>query len=266
MYFRKKREWKKRHSGSDCWETCHSQPTARMNYIHNGYNQGMHKLVDEIKYSNRKTMAIEVKPGSKVIVRVPKGTRMSTIDQFVQEKSTWISQAKARMVQISAGEVKQDYHDGAQVLYLGRYWKLSHVSKVRNGLSFSNEKGFLLQKDRLNIAIELLKEFYREETRRLATDFIDQYVARWGLSVRSVRITSAKSRWGSCSGKNGLNFSYRLAMLPPEAFEYVVVHELAHTRHHNHSAAFWNFLAEMLPDYQQRRLWLKKNGRNLPSV
>jgi len=231
-----------------------------------GYNQGMHALIDEIKYSQRKTMAIEVKPGGKVIVRVPKGTRKIAIDLFVRQKSDWIWQAKERMVKIPAGDVKQQYHDGAQILYLGSLWKLQLVDKVKNGLSFSKEKGFLLQKDKLDQAPQLLTDFYREETRWVASAYIDQYSAKWGLKVGTLRITSAKTRWGSCSGKNGLNFSYRLAMVPMDAFEYVVVHELAHTRHHNHSSAFWGFLEQMLPDFQRRRLWLKQNGRKLPNI
>lgn len=232
----------------------------------NGYNQGMHDLIDEIKYSDRKTMAIEVKPGGKVIVRVPRRTGKRLVDQFIQQKLDWINQAKARMVKITPSEIRQGYYDGARILYLGQYWGLNHVNRARNGLSFSRENGFMLQKSRLDQAGEMLKGFYREETRRLATEIIDQYAAMWGLAVRSLRITSAKTRWGSCSGKNGLNLSYRLAMLPPEEFEYVVVHELAHIRHHNHSASFWNFLAEMLPDYQQRREWLRQNGRKLPNL
>lgn len=226
----------------------------------------MHELIDEIKYSQRKTMAIEVKPGGRVIVRAPKGTQKFAIELFVQQKSGWIAQAKARMLKVPSGDVNQQYHEGAQILYLGHLWKLQLIDKVRNGLSFSAEKGFLLQRDRLDEAADLLTNFYREETRRLASACIDRYASKWGLTVSTLRITSAKTRWGSCSAKNGLNFSYRLAMVPMDAFEYVVVHELAHTRHHNHSAAFWGFLAQMLPGFQKQRLWLKQNGRKLPNL
>ena len=226
----------------------------------------MHELIDEITYSKRKTVAIEVKPGGRVIVRAPKGTRKILIEQFVREKSGWITQAKARMGNMASADVQQHYHDGAQVLYLGRSWRLIYLNQVKKGLAFKREQGFLLQEDQIDDAAELLKEFYREETRKLAAHYIDQYAPKWDLKVNSLRITSAKTRWGSCSVKNTLNFSYRLAMLPPEAFEYVVVHELAHIRHHNHSSAFWSFAAQMLPEYQQRRQWLKQNGRKLPNL
>ncbi len=224
----------------------------------------MHELVDEIKYSERKTIAIEVKPGGRVIVRAPKRTQKKTIDQFVEAKSGWITQAKARMVKISAADRTQQYHDGARILYLGHFYNLELVDKVKGGLSYNTANGFSLQKDRLDDASRLLKKFYQDETRRLASVYIDQYAPKWRLTVNTLRITSAKTRWGSCSGKNGLNFSCRLAMVPLESFEYVVVHELAHVRHHNHSAAFWSFVAQMMPDFQHRREWLKQNGLKLP--
>lgn len=251
------------YSGEGCRERANISNEVASFY---GYNQRMHELVDEIKYSNRKTIAIEVKPGGKVIVRAPKGTHKTAIERFVRQKSGWISQAKARMVKIDPGEVQQQYFDGAKILYRGSFWTLQFVDKVKNVLTFSTEKGFLLQRDRLDEAAKLLVNFYREETRQLASTYINHYAPKWGLTTGDVRITSAKTRWGSCSAKNGLNFSYRLAMVPLDAFEYVVVHELAHTRHHNHSPAFWHFLAQMLPDFQGRRLWLKQNGRKLPNV
>lgn len=226
----------------------------------------MHELIDEIKYSQRKTMAIEVKPGGRVIVRAPKGTRKIAIELFVRQKTDWIRQAKARMLKVPSGDLKQQYRDGAQILYLGQLWELHLMDKVRNSLGFSAEKGFVLQRDRLSEAEDLFRNFYREETRRLVSAFIERYAAKWGLTFSALRITSAKTRWGSCNAKNGLNFSFRLAMVPMDALEYVVVHELAHTRHHNHSAAFWDFLAQMLPDFQKRRLWLKQNGRKLPNL
>lgn len=97
--------------------------------------------------------------------------------------------------------------------------------------------------------------------RALAAEVIPQRVVHYGtlmgLTPTSVRITSAQKRFGSCSSKNGLCFSWRLMQYPPEAIDYVVVHELAHIRHHNHSAAFHALVAEYLPDHRARRALLR---------
>ena len=92
--------------------------------------------------------------------------------------------------------------------------------------------------------------------RRRAKEHIPQRVAQWaplvGVTPTGVKITSAQKRFGSCSGKNGLCFSWRLMQYPPEAIDYVVVHELCHIHHHNHSAAFWAAVARVMPEIRPR--------------
>jgi hypothetical protein len=73
----------------------------------------------------------------------------------------------------------------------------------------------------------------------------------------TIRITDARQRWGSCTQKGGLNFSWRLIQVPPEIFDYVVVHELVHISQPDHSKKFWAKVRKIMPDYEQRRNWLK---------
>lgn len=102
-----------------------------------------------------------------------------------------------------------------------------------------------------------------EELRRAAREVIPPLVERYSklmeLRPTSVEITSAEKRFGSCSGKNALCFSWRLMAYPAEAVEYVVVHELAHIRHHNHSPAFYALIEKYMPDYRRRQKLLKIN-------
>jgi hypothetical protein len=79
----------------------------------------------------------------------------------------------------------------------------------------------------------------------------------------SIRITDARQRWGSCTHKGGLNFSWRLIQAPPKIVDYVVVHELVHISQPDHSKKFWNKVREILPDYERRRKWLRENERLL---
>lgn len=99
------------------------------------------------------------------------------------------------------------------------------------------------------------------ELRRLAKEYIPQRVAHYaplvGVTPMGVKITSAQKRFGSCSGKNSLCFSWRLMQYPPAAIDYVVVHELCHIHHHDHSAAFWAAVAAVMPDYKQRQALLR---------
>ena len=87
-------------------------------------------------------------------------------------------------------------------------------------------------------------------------DKAQAFAARMGVSPASVRVTAARTRFGSCSAKNGLCFSLYLMQYPPEAVDYVVVHELSHILHKNHGPAFWACVAAVLPDYAARRALL----------
>jgi len=109
-------------------------------------------------------------------------------------------------------------------------------------------------------------ELTKEELARLrkaAKEYIPPRVAyyaeRMGVRPTAIRFTSARTRWGSCSAKNSISFSVRLMRKPPEAIDYVIVHELAHIREHNHSPRFWAVVAEEMPDYRMRKKLL--NGR-----
>lgn len=103
---------------------------------------------------------------------------------------------------------------------------------------------------------EEIKEL-KQKARDYLPKAVEYYGNLMGLRPTSLKITSAKGRFGSCSGKNGICFSYRLMMYPKEAIDYVVVHELAHIKHHDHSPRFWGLVANYMPDYKERRKLLK---------
>ena len=101
-------------------------------------------------------------------------------------------------------------------------------------------------------------EALRRQAQAVLPGKVAAYARRMGVTPASVRITSARTRFGSCSAKNGLCFSWRLMQYPEAAVDYVVVHELAHIRHHDHSPAFYAFVAQFLPDYRQRAALLRR--------
>ena len=87
---------------------------------------------------------------------------------------------------------------------------------------------------------------------------VAEYASRMGVQPARITITSARTRFGSCSSKNALSFSWRLMGYPEEAVDYVVVHELAHIRYHDHSKVFYEFIASVMPDHKRRRALLRQ--------
>lgn len=104
----------------------------------------------------------------------------------------------------------------------------------------------------------------RENGKRLAKKLLEErcrfFAARMGVDYGRITIREQKTRWGSCSAKGNLNFNWKLALMPEEIQDYLVVHELAHRKEMNHSPAFWAVVEKEIPDYRDRRAWLKRNG------
>ena len=98
---------------------------------------------------------------------------------------------------------------------------------------------------------------HKEEARRVITERVEHFNRSLKLSYNRIAIRNQKTRWGSCSSKGNLNFNYKLLFLPPALRDYVIVHELCHLRHLNHSPAFWGMVAEVLPNYKQSKKELR---------
>ncbi|MBN8866615.1 MAG: M48 family metallopeptidase [Solirubrobacterales bacterium] len=108
-----------------------------------------------------------------------------------------------------------------------------------------------------------IDRWYRREARDRIEPLVESEGDRLGLRAKKVTVRNQRTRWGSCSTSGTLSFNWRLVLGRPEALRYVVVHELIHIRHHNHSRAFWNDLAAAFPEYRAEAAWLRSNERHL---
>lgn len=111
--------------------------------------------------------------------------------------------------------------------------------------------------------MEVMDRRYRQAARDYFTKRCAYYRQFTGGSYTRITIRNQKTRWGSCSSTGTLSFNYRLMFAPPRVLDYVVVHELCHLTHMNHSRDFWNLVASVMPDYKQYKAWLKEHGQEL---
>lgn len=111
--------------------------------------------------------------------------------------------------------------------------------------------------------LEAIKKRYRDAARARFEERVAYYHPLTGGRYTSITVRDQKSRWGSCSSRGTLSFNYRLIFAPPVILDYVVVHELCHLTHMNHSKDFWNKVASVMPEYEIHREWLKKHGHEL---
>lgn len=177
--------------------------------------------------SSRRSLAIQIKEGQ-VIVRAPYGLSQKDSERFLIERQNWILQ-KLRESKNLTDALKKSAPDSG-------YTKLQE---------------------------EALEKRYRELAREYLEKRVLFYQSKTGGIYTSITIRSQKTRWGSCSSRGTLSFNWRLILAPPLILDYVVVHELCHLKHMDHSPAFWNAVAQVMPDYKIRRKWLKQHSREL---
>lgn len=188
----------------------------RMGLLHEKY---------EIRESARaKYLRITVHPDGRVIVTKPARLPERKLEAFLAERKAWIEEMQSKMLKS---------HERAE----RKYGSALSLPKMRRGTAAYKE------------AIA--------EARTLAHERAAHFAALDGFEYGRISIRNQSSRWGSCSaprsGLCNLSFNYRIAHIPPALVDYLIVHELAHTREHNHGTGFWVEVGKLIPDYEKRR-------------
>lgn len=210
----------------------------------------------EIIRSNRKSVALVIDGDGELIVRAPRWATRADIMKFVAEKQDWIRQKsetkkeRAEKIKLVTGQ------DGDEILYMGKTCQIhrDQVAKV-----FFDGEIFTIP-DREN-GLDYLTNWYKRMARSSFRESLNRFAAEMELEPREMRVSSAKTRWGSCSYDNRISFSWRLLMCPQEVIDYVVVHELCHFYHRDHSRAFWESVERVDHQYKIHEKWLKEHGR-----
>jgi predicted metal-dependent hydrolase len=194
-------------------------------------------------------------------VRAPQRLAVWRIHEFVESHADWIAKNQAR-VRAAPPPAPKRYTEGETFLYLGQAHPLHILPSQRTCLTFDGAQ-FLLRRSAQAKAGQAFAGWYKEQAFSFLSERVPAMANQLHFSFQKIRISSARTRWGSCSGRGTLSFTYRLIMAPAEVIDYVVLHELVHTQIRNHSRTFWNKLEELMPDYKKHLAWLKKNGKYL---
>lgn len=208
--------------------------------------------------SNRKTVSLIVNREGELVVRAPKNIAKKQIDLLIGQKHDWIVLAKQKAEQNKVQKSEFFVSDGVLALF----------GQEKRVIFDAQEQPFYSQTDSCFHLVPAQEEQLRRQAetvyRRLARVCIEQKVRDYAQMLQvtptAVRINGAKTRWGSCSGKNSLNFSWRLMLAPEPCVDYVVVHELCHILYHDHSLAFWQEVERVVPDRKLRQQQLKETA------
>jgi predicted metal-dependent hydrolase len=216
--------------------------------------------VDRIIRSKRRTIALIVEDNGSVTVRAPMRISATIIQEFVAKHANWLEKKQAEMRATTPARPKQ-YLPGENFLHLGREYALEIVHGQQKKLVLDDR--FLLAESARENAELVFQNWYRHQANLIIPERVKFFADKYMFHYDRIRITSARTRWGSCGSKGTLSFSWRLIMTPLEVVDYVIIHELAHTVHHDHSKRFWGLVEKLLPEYKERRWQLKQYGQQV---
>lgn len=248
------------------------------------------KIIDfELEYRKRKSLEIQIKPDGRVRVLAPSFlTKQEVMDQ-IKTKGDWILSNLDHFESLDLDKIKKNFQDGEEFLYLGKTYKLRVLKKSdRNGLILdktninnlasiayvNNRQGknkpiigldgesLIIKTD--NKDKDYLKQdlisWYKEQGLEIIKERVSYYQAFIPVKPTDIVVKEQKRRWGTCTAKGRLLFNWRIIMAPLSVVDYVVVHEMCHLIHMNHSRDYWNSLERVIPNYKEAKDWLKTNG------
>ena len=210
----------------------------------------------------RSTIRLSVSESGDVRVYAPKIMRLRDIDAFVlahrAEVDAMERKVRARREAFEAGNPLQD---GTVLLVLGNPVTLRVAQGSRRTAKYTGNELIITAPDTDRDTLRaLIRKALSEEALRQIRRLIAIYAPALGVNPGRIAIREQKSRWGSCSDRDNLNFNWKLMLAPPEALEYVVIHELCHLTEFNHSDRFWRLVESQMPHYEQPKKWLKTNS------
>jgi len=217
-----------------------------------------------VRRPRRKRASLVVHPDNRIEVLAPLDMPVSHIDEWVQSKQQWIERRKQFNSRHRTHLEPKTFTHGESFDLLGKPYNL----QLQTGCDYHIEvksDALMYQGPRTDAASvkQQLTSWYQDYARQYIRQRSDDFRQQTGLSASLVDIKAYRSRWGTCHHDGRIYLNWRLIMAPPLIIDYVLVHELAHLKHHNHSPAFWQLVQRIMPDCNKARQWLKLHGHML---
>ena len=242
------------------------RPAAKAEPETRSLRVGSRSLCFDLVRSTRRTLALQVHPDGRLVVRAPRRCPLTEIDRFVGSRADWIVRKRSEFA--ARVRPRPGYSDGAEHPYLGEMFRLAVSEGRPRGV---NAAGRCLEVRVTDPADEAqirraLEAWYRQRAGGLFRERIAHWHGRMGylgIPLPTVRVRAMRSRWGSCSNRGNVNLNLWLIKLPVDCIDYVVVHELCHLREFHHGPAFYALMDEVLPGWRETRARLRELGQGL---
>lgn len=219
---------------------------------------GRHTIDFELRYAPRKTLGIKVNPDTSVEVSAPETLSLDKIHQAVTRKAMWILKQKSYFLGMETVQNDIIAKSGYSVHYLGRRYKLMVEDGPKNEVTYKGNL-FLVSVKKKSNAQKVLEQWLKEKAYQKIAEIAKPIIKKFSEQHNApteIYFQEMPTRWGSCTVKNKLIFNPRLIHVPKRCIEYVVMHELCHIVHKNHSQQFFELLTQLMPDWEKRKIIL----------
>lgn len=210
--------------------------------------------------SRRKTLALHVNSDATLTVKLPYGVSQAYAEEFIAKKRRWIEKKQVEFIATREKHKPKQYVTGEEFYFAGKRYELEIIPGSKAKLALTAEGKFRITQKCLEAPKHYVEWFCKQFAKQYLEGRTSELAEALGYKYRSIKINSAKTRWGSCSRSGNINYSWRLVMMPAEMIDYVIVHELVHLEIHDHSGRFYSRLASFMPDHKRREKWLKENA------
>lgn len=211
--------------------------------------------------------------GKSINVLIPRGIIGRTVGGILSEVEDWAQQEFSKNPSLLNRFRVIVYQNGEFIKVFGKDFKLLIFEERRKGLSGKivadsyvelkvpvDAEEALLHKAIGQLLSRVLSDYFHKDIVKRVEYYNREYFQE---KIVSIRLKNNQSNWGSCSSKKNINLSSRLLFAPVDVLDYVIIHELAHLKEMNHSSRFWKIVRDVMPDYKDKELWLKKHGHTL---
>ncbi len=217
------------------------------------FKYGSEEITYTLKYSNRKTLGISVHPDRSTEVNAPEGSSLEKIEAKVRKRAGWILKQRDHFLAFEPRNTKRRYLSGESHLYLGRQYQLKLVSSNEEQVKHTG-RCFEVRTQNKDKAQELMEQWYLEKSRiwfkTLGTPLIERF-KKYKVEPSRIEIRKMNYRWGSCSPQGRILLNPELIKAPKASIEYVIIHELCHLVHQDHTQAFFDLQQREFPEWKK---------------
>ncbi len=215
---------------------------------------GIDIKIVQSKTSSKLILKIDAKERIPVL-SIPKYCTRKRAINFINENMDWIIESLKKLPKIKYFEDKE------KISLFGKLYTIIHKKEAKCGVM--EEKDCLIVSGGKEFLHRRVKDYIKRKAETEFFNISSDLANRIGCKINSVCIKDTKSRWGSCSTLNNINYSWRIALAPDFVIKYLIAHEVAHLKHPDHSVDFWNCVEFLYNDWKKGHKWLQDNGKNL---